>query len=155
MANLDQCVRASLKSSWDEEFLSGTKNKNNCSGFVKSVALKLGVPLPATADADGIVAALKKNWKQLNSGVEAEQQARMGVLVLAGLKGADHSPARTHGHVAVVIAGDLYKKKYPLVWGGSIGGAQSQGDKSVGEVWNRSDRDNVEYFAYTTAVCKQ
>ena len=53
------------------------------------------------------------------------------------------------------MSGNLYRKKYPLVWGGSTGGAQSQGDKSVGEVWNNKDRDNVVYYAYSTMVCNK
>jgi len=52
-----------------------------------------------------------------------------------------------NGHVAIVVDGPLYKGKYPICWGGSIGGAQSQGDKSTGEVWNRADRDSAVYYA--------
>lgn len=153
MAEPDACMAANLSASWEEEFLVGTKNKNNCSGFVKSVAAKLGVPIPATANADGITTFVGANWKKINSGQEAALQAEMGVFVLVALKGADHTPARTSGHVAVVVRGKLYKNKYPVVWGGSTGGAQSQGDKTVGEVWNRADRDNVGYYAYVGAVC--
>lgn len=153
MADPDACMLSNLSASWEEEYLAGTKNKNNCSGFVKSVATKLGVPIPATANADGITDFVSRNWKEVESGQEAALKAEMGMFVLAVLKGADHSPARTSGHVAVVVRGKLYKNKYPVVWGGSTGGAQSQGDKTVGEVWNRADRDNVAYYAYSGAVC--
>ena len=153
MAEPDACILTNLSASWEEEFLVGTKNKNNCSGFVKSVAAKLGVPIPATANADGITAHVSQNWKKIDSGQAAALQAEMGVFVLAVLKGADHNPARTSGHVAVVVRGKLYKNQYPVVWGGSTGGAQSQGEKTVGEVWNRADRDNVAYYAYAGTVC--
>lgn len=153
MAEPDACILTNLAASWDEEFLVGTKNKNNCSGFVKSVASKLGVPIPATANADGITEYISKNWTKIATGKEAADQAQLGVFVVVALKGANHSPARTSGHVAVVVRGTLYKDKYPLVWGGSTGGAQSKGNKSVGEVWNRSDRDNVAYYAYSGKVC--
>jgi hypothetical protein len=154
MPNLDQCIIDKSIASWEEEFISGTINKNNCSGFVKSVAKKLGIPLPETANADGLMDSISQSWKKLNSGTEAAQQAATGVFVLVGLKAADHSPARNNGHVAIVISGKLYKEKYPLVWGGSTGSAQSKGDKSVGEVWNAKDRDNVTYYAYSIAACK-
>jgi hypothetical protein len=67
---LDKCIVDKCKLAWDEEFIPGIANKNNCSGFV-------------------------------------------------------------------------------LCWGG----AQSAGSKSVGEIWNRNDRDSVEYFVYGTAAC--
>ncbi len=154
MANLDQCLLDAAKASWGESFLKGTPNTNNCSGFVKSVAAKLGVPLPATADADGIADAVSAGWNKLKSGLEAARSAGTGHLVLAVLKGADHNPPRHHGHVGVVVAGPLYRDAYPKLWCGSLGGqAQSQGDKSVGEVWNRADRDSVAYYEYTATVC--
>ena len=157
MTQLDTCIVNYSKAAWEEEFLAGTPNKNNCSGFVKAVAKKLGVVLPDTANADGIVSTLAANrsWTKLKSGADAALEAGKGNLVIAGLKAADHSPARNNGHVAIVVTGTLYKGKYPIVWGGSIGGAQSQGSKSVGEVWNRNDRDNVVYYAYSTQVCNK
>lgn len=155
MANLDQCLIEAAKSAWTESFLKGTPNAGNCSGFVKSIASRLGVPLPATADADGIADALSSGWHKLASGAEAARSAETGHLVLALLKGAEHNPPRHHGHVGVVVAGPLYRDKYPKLWCGSLGGqGQSQGEKSVGEVWNRADRDNVAYYEYTTAVCR-
>lgn len=154
MPNLDQCIIDQCKASWEEAFLKGTLNKNNCSGFVKSVAGKLGVPLPATADADGIVDAISGSWKKLDGGATAAREAAAGNLVIVGLKGADHTPARSHGHVGIVVSGTLYRGLYPMMWCGSIGQAQSQGDKSVGEVWSRADRDNVGYYEYSVKVCK-
>ena len=69
-----------------------------------------------------------------------------GALVIAGLKSYEHTPARNNGHVVIVVDGTLYRGIYPMVWGGSIGNAQSKGTKSVGEVWNRADRDAVLYY---------
>lgn len=155
MAALDTCIIEHCKSSWEEEFISGMKNKNNCSGFVKAVAVKLGVSLPHTANADGIVDDLEKNWTKLASGLDAADKAAEGKFVIAALKSGDHKPARNNGHVAIVVSGALYRTKYPFCWGGSIGGAQSAGTKSTGEIWNRVDRDSVGYYAYNTAVCKK
>jgi len=154
MANLEQCLLDAVKAAYAESFLKGTPNADNCSGFVKSVAARLGVTLPATADADGI-AEVASGWTEVKTGAEAAREAATGHLVLAVLKGADHTPARTHGHVGVVVTGTLYRDKYPKLWCGSLGGlAKSQGEKSVGEVWNRADRDNVKYYEFSTAVCR-
>lgn len=154
MSNLDQCIIEKGKLVWDAEYIKGIKNKNNCSGFVKAVAKELGIPLPETADANGIANLVKKDWKKVESGSAAAQLAGTGAFVLAVLQGSEHKPARINGHVAIVVSGKLYKNKYPSVWGGSIGGAQSQGEKTVGEVWNTTDRDSVEYYAYGMAACK-
>lgn len=89
MASLDQCIIDKAKESWEEELIVGTKNKNNCSGFVKSVAKKLGVPLPETANADGIVDSIASSWKKLDSGEDAARQAAAGTFVLVGLKSSD------------------------------------------------------------------
>jgi len=154
MNNLEQCLLDAVKAAWSESFLKGVSNQDNCSGFVKSVAAKLGVPLPSTADADGIADAAS-GWTEVETGAEAAREAATGHLVLAVLKGTDHTPARTHGHVGVVVSGALYRDKYPKLWCGSLGGlGKSQGDKSVGEVWNRADRDNVKYYEYSSAVCR-
>jgi hypothetical protein len=80
MADLDQCILDAAKASWGESFLKGTPNTNNCSGFVKSVAAKVGVPLPAT-------------WTKLKSGIEAARSAGTGHLVLAVLKESRPQPA--------------------------------------------------------------
>lgn len=147
--NADACLLSACSKSWEESFIVGRKNENNCSGFVKSVAGRLGAAIPATARADEIVDHVKKNWELVASGAEAARKAGTGTLVIAGLRACDHTPARGQGHVAVVVAGALYREKYPKVWGGSTGSAQSPGTKSVGEVWSSKDRDNVAYYAYT------
>jgi hypothetical protein len=156
MTSLDQCIVDKCKEAWTEEFIVGTKNKDNCSGFVKAVAKKVGIPITETLNADGIVDEISKssNWAKLNSGKDAGDKAATGALVVAGLKSGDHEPSRSNGHVVVVVSGTLYKDKYPSCWGGSIGSAQSEGTKSVGEVWNRKDRDSVGYWAYGVAACK-
>lgn len=151
---LDKCIIDQCSAVWGEEFIKGVKNRDNCSGFVKAVAKKLGILLPETANADGIADAVKAGWVMVDSGVEAARQAGMGNLVLAVLKASDHTPPRQNGHVAIVVSGELYRSKYPKVWCGSLGSAQSQGELSVSEVWGQTDRDNVKYYAYTSVVCK-
>ncbi len=145
----DKCVVDNCEKSWDEEWIDGRKNSNNCSGFVQSVAKNLGVEL-SFGRADDIMAGIIKSsgWTKLASGAEAAKKATAGHFVIAGLKSKEHNPPRINGHVVVVVSGALYRKKYPRCWSGSTGGAQTKGIKSTGEVWNRKDRDNVVYYAF-------
>lgn len=151
----DSCIVDKCTESWNETTSAGLINKNNCSGFLKCVANKLGVVMPSGADANGLVDYMKKQqWKVLASGVEAALQAGNGMFVVAGLRSDEHNPARTYGHVGVVVSGTMYRGIYPKCWCGSIGSAQSQGTKSVGEIWNKKDRDSVVYYMYAKMVCK-
>ncbi len=43
----ENTIEKTCKNSWSEQFLPGHDNAKNCSGFVKSVAARLRVPLPA------------------------------------------------------------------------------------------------------------
>lgn len=152
----DSCIVRACEDSWEEAFVPGIPNKDNCSGFIKAVALKLNVPM-SNGNADAIMGFLERHasWVRLESAAEATIQAQSGHLVLAGLKSDGHSGTRSNGHVVVVVGGTPYRGRYPKVWGGSIGNAQSRGVKSVGEVWSTRDRDNVAYFAYAQgAVCR-
>ena len=149
---LDKCIIKKCEESWEEEFVAGIKNKNNCSGFVKAVAKKLGIPLPPV-QADGIIDSIEISWAKVNTGAEAAKKVAAGFFVLAGLKSNDHAKKVSQGHVVIVINGPLYRIKYPMCWGGSTGTAQSKGNKSVGEVWNTTDRDNVVYYVYKQQAC--
>ena len=151
----ESCIVEKCAESWNETTSAGLINKNNCSGFLKCVASKLGVTMPAGADADGLVDFMQRqNWKVLASGADAAVQAGNGMFVVAGLSSDEHHPARLNGHVGVVVSGGLYRGIYPKCWCGSIGSAQSQGTKSVGEIWNKKDRDSVAYYMCVTLVCK-
>jgi hypothetical protein len=154
MPGLDKCIIEKCQQSWEEKFLLHMKNKNNCSGLVKSVVQHFGALLPAT-DADGIVDALSRSWTKLGSGAEAAKKAGAGFLVIAGLKGADHHPARHNGHVAIVVDGPLYRGKYPLCYSGSTDAAQSYGTKSTGEVWNAKDRDSASIMLLSFRFAKE
>jgi hypothetical protein len=152
---LDSCIRDACQASWESEWIAGTKNSRNCSGFVKAVASKVGSPLPGSANADALMDYVASSWQKVTDGAEAARRASVGELVIAGLKGSEHSPARNNGHVAIVIGGPLYRDKYPLCWCGSIGGiaGQSQGEKSTGQVWSRADRDNLNYYSLRKTGC--
>lgn len=148
----NQCITNKCEESWEEEFIPSIKNKNNCSGFVKSVANKLNISIPQV-QADGIVDFIKNTWAKIDTGPDAVRKAKEGYFVLAGLKSSDHSISTNQGHIVIVIDGPLYHNKYPICWGGSTGSAQSKGNKSIGEVWNRIDRDKVIYYMYRKKIC--
>lgn len=123
-----------------------TAHSNDCSAYVRAVTAELGHPV--SGNANGIMNELANTpdrWEPLDRAAAIEA-VKNGALVVAGLKSSDHNPPRNNGHVVIVVDGPLYRNTYPLVWGGSIGSAQSPGTKSVGEVWNRSDRDAVRYY---------
>jgi hypothetical protein len=135
------------------------QEKANCSGFVRAVGAAIGVTL--TGNADAIVTTIDSQWETINGGKAALDAARLGRFVLVGLHSTQHEKKPQHGHVAIVIGvdgptartweGELYRGKFPPVWGGSLGmSACSPGTLSVGHVWNRTDRENVLYRAYTT-----
>lgn len=117
----------------------------DCSAFVRAVTAELGHPL--SGNANGIMRELasSSSWEAIDRATAVEA-VKTGALVIAGLSAGAHNPPRNNGHVVVVVDGPLYRNTYPLCWGGSIGSAQSRGNKSVGEVWNRTDRDNVLYY---------
>ena len=150
--SLDSCIIQKCEESWDEQFILGTPNSKNCSGFVKSVAKKLDVALP-NVQADGIVSTIEKSWTKIKTGSEAAKKSAMGFFVIAGLKSGDYQRQTNQGHVAIVINGPLYRDKYPVCWGGSTGAAQSKGNKSIGVIWLGEDRDNVGYYMYQHHVC--
>lgn len=117
----------------------------DCSGFVHAVTTELGHPLSGNANSMMTALAGSSAWQSIDR-AEAVEAVKGNTLVVAGLKSGDHNPARNNGHIVIVVDGTLYRGLYPIVWGGSIGNAQSRGTKSVGEVWNRSDRDAVLYY---------
>ena len=127
-------------SNWDA-------NKGDCNGFVLAVAAALSVPgLVAPADAIVDTVTTSADWRVLADGVEAKQAADAGQFVIGGLKGAEHQPPRTHGHVVVVVSGGLAQGKYPTAYWGSIGGTPGK-NMTVNYAWNANDRNQVHYAA--------
>ena len=123
-------------------------HKATCNFFVHAVFLQVtGITL--TGNADSLVDQFSNStgWTEVTR-TEAISAVQEGSLVIVGLKGSAHSDNRAHGHVAVVVTGTLYRSIYPKVWCGGSTLGRSDGTKSVGEVWSRSDRDNVKYFKY-------
>jgi hypothetical protein len=94
----------------------------------------------ACCNADEITGFVANLTNKTSDGVTAKQWARK--FVLAELKGAEHQPPRTHGHVVVV--GDLAHGKYPTAYWGSLGGVGKQ-NETLNWAWAKADRDRIMY----------
>ena len=133
------------EASWDA-------NKSDCSGFVKAVTGALGVTTFTGDDgADSIVDKLNAagDWTAVSpkDGSLAKAQADAGLLVIAGLKGADQVQPDSHGHVVIVVTGplDLAHGKYPTAYWGRLGGVGAKA-QTINFAWRAGDRDQVAYF---------
>jgi hypothetical protein len=121
---------------------------DDCSRFARAVAEQLSITL--TGLANDIVDTIRTSpeWTPLADGIEAEQQAEAGKLVIGGLKGSEQVHPDSHGHVVVVVAGrPLAHDQYPFAYWGRLGGGGAQ-DKTINWAWNAQDRDNVSYAAH-------
>jgi|GEM_PF-3337316 hypothetical protein len=121
------------------------QNKSDCSAFVKAVAQDFNVPL--NGQADDIVGQMQgTGWTVLQNGVDAKNKADTGWFVVAGLKGADNVPPQAHGHVAIIVAGDIAQGKYPTGYWGKLDDPDGAGrDKTINWAWNKESRDKVIY----------
>lgn len=114
--------------------------KADCSGFLKAVCSDLGVIL--TGQANDIADQIQRSpWLKLKDGVEANQRATQGFLVLGGMR------ANPNGHVVIVVPGTLAHGKYPTAYWGSLGGVGKK-NTTINWSWNATDRDKVIYAYY-------
>jgi hypothetical protein len=101
---------------------------------------------------------LKTNWDELRGTADAKAHraaaakaaVAKGKFVVAALSSSDSKqvPKPKHGHVAVVVPGELDRGTYPKVYCGNLGSQRyaSRGDKSVGQVFHKLDCDDVYYY---------
>jgi hypothetical protein len=128
-------------------------NKGDCNHFVKAVADALGVTLFGIGDdADAIMDKLSNaaGWSLIPSAPDlsaVENDAAAGQFIIAGLRGADFTPSRAHGHVVVVVNGDDPNHPgYPLAYWGMLGGV-GQKDSSIRNSFTpNTDLPNVKYY---------
>ncbi|MCW3110384.1 MAG: hypothetical protein JWQ09_4890 [Segetibacter sp.] len=125
--------------------------KSDCSGFVKAVVRSVAnTTLQGTAD--DIVDFLNhtNGWTVLSDGdgQAAKEKADNGWIVVGGMMNTELTPIRSHGHVVIVVTGDLDPghKKYPTAFWGMFGGVGAK-NKSLNFSFNRTDRDKVHYYA--------
>jgi hypothetical protein len=136
-------IIAACESEWDE-------HKADCSGFANAVAARLHVPLHGMAN--NIVTAISQPpWSRLPDGVEAAKSAAAGRFVVAGLQGSAQAAPSQHGHVVVVVKGDLAHGKYPTAYWGRLGSVGSKA-QTINFAWNQQDRDKVIYAAMEATV---
>lgn len=126
--------------------------KSDCSGFVKAVAHTVSDRLSLHGNADDLVDFLDNGngWSPLpnGDGKAAKQKADDGWLVVAGMKNTELTPVRSHGHVAIVVSGDVDEvhNSYPTAYWGMFGGVGAK-NKTLNYSFNRTDRDRVHYYA--------
>ncbi|MET0752759.1 MAG: hypothetical protein ABWZ66_05280 [Pyrinomonadaceae bacterium] len=140
MAERTQDIINACENNWEA-------NKSDCNKFVRAVGAALGIDIVA-GNADAIIDSLTApTWTPVIGGIAAKQKADEGFFVIAGLKAAAHTPPRTNGHVAVVVAGPLdpTHNKYPTGYWGSLGSIGKK-NTTLNYSWNTADRDNVKYF---------
>lgn len=124
-------------------------HKSDCSGFAKAVATELGVTL--TGQANQIVGDIRSDtWEKLADGVAAKAAADEGKLVIAGLLGSEQQNPSDHGHVVVVVSGELAHGKYPTAYWGKLGDTGKK-NETLNFAWNVADRDKVSYGARAIA----
>lgn len=120
----------------------------DCSGFARAVAARLEVPLSGMAnDIADTLRAGTGGWTTLPDGAAAAASAQAGKLVLAGLRGDQQAEPDAHGHVVVVVPGELARGAYPTAWWGSLGGRPGRG-RTLNFAWTEADRDQVTYAAH-------
>jgi hypothetical protein len=114
----------------------------DCSGFARAAAAELGIKLEGRANEliDQLSGA---PWAILADGIAAKQKADEGYFVVAGLKD------EPHGHIVVIVAGEIAHEKYPAAYWGSLKGAESAAkNRTINWAWTKADRDRVIYAAY-------
>lgn len=121
-------------------------NANDCHKFVEDVAAAFTVTLTGTAD-DIMAQIAGPGWMQHgNDGVAAAEAAAAGGLVIGGMTAQALGSA--HGHVVVVVDGELNRGKYPTAYWGSLN-PNIREDGGLGKTINFSfstaDRDKVVY----------
>jgi len=118
----------------------------DCSGFARAVAGELGVKLVGLADDIVQTIRTEPQWTVLADGPAAQQKAATGKFVLAGLKGSEQAQPDAHGHVVVVVSGQLAHGAYPTAYWGSLGGTPGKA-KTLNWAWTEQDRDHITYAA--------
>ncbi len=136
-ATADDIIGA-CESEWDA-------HKADCSGFVNAVAARLQVPLHGMAN-DIVNAISRLPWSRLPDGAEAAKSAAAGRFVVAGIKGSDQAEPSQHGHVVVIVRGELARGRYPTAYWGQLGDVGRKA-ATINFAWNSQDRDRVIYAA--------
>jgi hypothetical protein len=119
-------------------------NVDNCNLLVLDVAARCRVSLHGTAD-EILGQITGPGWKQLgNDGVAAGAAAAAGDLVIGGM--TSQALGGEHGHIVIVVSGQLNRGKYPRAyWGSENPRIRDDGGlgKTINFSFNKEDRDKV------------
>lgn len=142
-------IRASLAKNWQD-----LSSRNNCSGFLRNVAKNFDIK-GLDSVANGQIEYIMTSWESIPTVALAADEAAKGWFVVAVLRGSEHADHRDDGHVAIVLPGPLQVRgsgdtggAYPFVWCAGGKGGQSDGTRTVGDVWRPPDRNHVHYYKY-------
>ena len=126
------------------------QHQNDCSGFARDVAHRLGITLDGLAN--DIVKTLRagQDWAPLRDGAAAAMSARDGKLVIGGLPGSELAVPQEHGHLVVVVDGKT-QGPYPRAYWGQLNG-HGQRDAPVTLAWRAEDRDQVSYAEHAISL---
>jgi hypothetical protein len=149
-----------LAQAYTAEWIAGTSNSRNCSGFLKSAAQIFGFSVP-DRNADGIINELEQLsqldgsvWEKLGTGQVGLSSARQAILdgrlVIAAATSIDYG--QNNGHIAVLVpkfSGPPHD--VPFVYGGAQSeAARSAGDKTLRQVWNHAKHHVLRFYAHRT-----
>ena len=142
-------IRTALAKNWQD-----VSTRSNCSGFLRSVAADFGIT-GLDKVANGQIEYIMTSWESIPTAALAADEAAKGSFVVAVLRGSEHADHRDEGHVAIVLPGPLQQRgsgdtggAYPFVWCAGGKGGQSDGTRTVGDVWRPADRNHVHYYKY-------
>jgi hypothetical protein len=129
-----------------KQLLTITANSRDCNKFVIAIAAKFGVILNGIADQI-MTQITNGNWTQHGrDGAFASRAAADGALVVGGM--TSRALGDAHGHVLIVVKGQLANGKYPTAYWGSEN-ALIRPIGALGKTVNFSflprDRDNDVY----------
>lgn len=145
-------------------------NVNDCNKFVKAVALAEDITIEASLNADGITGLIRTNpqWIQLTDEFngpalvkrkeeKAKEYADNGFLVIAAIKSKEISSNAEHGHLAIILSGDLVwsptnKNSFPKGSWGSINTGGGKHNESIAFSFGSSYINKVTYSAYFTPL---
>jgi len=115
----------------------------NCSGFVRKIALNLGVNIEGDANrlCQKFTSKSDSSWHEATSYKHASELADKGFLVIAAKPEANRS-----GHVMIVVSGNT-SDGYPRVFGGESLQSRSDGTvKCVRHCWVGCACKLVKYY---------
>jgi len=121
-------------------------NADDCNKFVKAVATSLGVTLKG--NADDIVAEIQQlPWTYIGNDLGAAKRAAdlagQSKLVIGGL--TSDALGEAHGHVIVVVPGNLVNGLYPAAYWGSIVPGKAARLRGVNYAFQHPYCDSVRY----------